>query len=123
MEATEAAPESDPTLTHAAMTEIDAGDVALTNGDVPGTAHPGSSNADVANEAANSAAEVQWETGNEMSMSISQEWVDVPRDPAEPEIGLVAEPADAGNKQSWADDQPDNPPEVMTLRTRRACKI
>jgi len=43
---------------------------------------------------------------------MSQEWVEVPREAAETETGFNATPAAPANTQSWADDQPENPPEV-----------
>lgn len=125
----EAAPvvESDPTIVHAGLTEIDSGaDVPLatesaaplTNGhaqteEVAELAAP-IANADVTDAAANAAAESQWDptaSVHAKDLSMSQEWVEVPRDPAETETGLEATPAESGNKQSWADEQPENPPE------------
>lgn len=109
-------PVTDPTVAHASMTEIDGGTaIALTNGhasegeEAPTSAHP--PNADVANGAANEVAESQWEN---TGMTMSQEWVQVPRDPAETETGFAATPAAPANTQSWADEQPENPPEVQT---------
>ena len=106
-------PQTDPTVAHATLTEIEAGTAdALTNGHVEDEAAGGSLpvNADAGDSAANAAGESQWDTGN--SMSMSQEWVEVPRDPAETETGLNATPAAQANTQSWADEQPDNPPEA-----------
>ncbi|KAH9997679.1 hypothetical protein F4779DRAFT_631445 [Xylariaceae sp. FL0662B] len=106
---------TDPTVTNAGLTEIDtAGATAhLTNGHTESTPDSGlPANAGVTDSAANAAGESQWDTNNDLSASISQEeWVKVPRDPTETETGLTATPAAAGNVQSWADDQPDNPPE------------
>lgn len=98
------------------MTEIDtAGSTApFTNGHTEST--PVSSipeNTNVTDSAANAAAESQWNSGNDLSASMSQEdWVKVPRDPTETETGLSATPVSTGNVQSWADEQPENPPEV-----------
>ncbi|KAI6091049.1 hypothetical protein F4821DRAFT_210799 [Hypoxylon rubiginosum] len=106
---------TDPTIAHAGLTEIDtAGATApMTNGhteSTPVSAYP--ENADAGDSAANAAAESQWDTANDLSASASQEdWVKVPRDPAETETGLTATPESAGNVQSWADEQPENPPE------------
>lgn len=73
-------------------------------------------NADVGDGAANAAAESQWDNSNDLSASLSQEeWVKVPRDPTETDTGLTATPAATGPVQSWADDQPDNPPEVSCI--------
>lgn len=100
-------PASDPTITHAGLTEIDEGSIRpLSNGhtgeDKPSTL---ASTADVADSAANAAGESQWDTNNELAES--QEWVNVPRDAAETETGLAATPAAPANTQSWADDHPD----------------
>ncbi|KAI1481398.1 hypothetical protein F4774DRAFT_49458 [Daldinia eschscholtzii] len=108
---------TDPTVAHAGLTEIDStgATVQLTNGhtESTSTSTPGvPENADVADDAANAAAESQWDANNDLSASISQEeWVKVPRDPTETETGLTATPVSAGNVQSWADEQPDNPPD------------
>ncbi|CAK7275535.1 hypothetical protein SEPCBS57363_006743 [Sporothrix epigloea] len=114
--------DSDPTLVHASLTEIDAGidtplaeTAALTNGHVTedesvGPAASNLANADVGDAAANAAGEAQWDTNNtSKELSMSQEWVQVPRDPAETETGLVATTAAPSNTQSWADDQPEHP--------------
>lgn len=114
--------DSDPTLVHASLTEIDAGidtplaeTAALTNGHITednsvGPAASNLANADVGDEAANAAGETQWDTNNtSKDLSMSQEWVQVPRDPAETETGLVATTAAPSNTQSWADDQPEHP--------------
>ncbi|KAI1659357.1 hypothetical protein F4813DRAFT_354746 [Daldinia decipiens] len=108
---------TDPTVAHAGLTEIDSTGVTapLTNGhtEATPTSAPGvPENADVGDDAANAAAESQWDANNDLSASISQEeWVKVPRDPTETETGLTATPASTGNVQSWADEQPENPPE------------
>ncbi|OTB16219.1 hypothetical protein K445DRAFT_34346, partial [Daldinia sp. EC12] len=108
---------TDPTVAHAGLTEIDStgATVQLTNGHTESTStstHGVPENADVADDAANAAAESQWDANNDLSASISQEeWVKVPRDPTETETGLTATPVSAGNVQSWADEQPDNPPD------------
>ncbi|KAJ3579169.1 hypothetical protein NPX13_g1387 [Xylaria arbuscula] len=112
--------ETDPTVAHAGLTEIDSTGATepLTNGHSEPT--PQSSvptNADVSDNAANAAAGSEWDANNTMSSSsITQEgWVKVPRNPSETETGLNATPAAAGNVQSWADDQPENPPEVSLI--------
>ncbi len=117
--------ESDPTVAHAGLTEIDAGadtpmaeTVVLTNGHdapvEPPTPTDAPVNASTGDEAANAAGESQWDTGNgTKDLSMSQEWVEVPRDPAETETGLHATPAEVGNTQSWADEQPDHPPPTL----------
>ncbi|TGJ79456.1 hypothetical protein E0Z10_g9307 [Xylaria hypoxylon] len=108
--------ETDPTVVHAGLTEIDSTGATepLTNGHTEPTPQSGvPANADVSDNAANAAAGSEWDSSNAMSSSITQEgWVEVPRNPTETETGLTATPAAASNVQSWADDQPENPPEV-----------
>ncbi|KAI1181688.1 hypothetical protein F5B17DRAFT_424084 [Nemania serpens] len=111
-----AAVETDQTVAHASLTEIDATGATepLTNGHTESAPLSGiPANADVADSAANAAGGSDWDANNTMSSSITQEgWVEVPRDPTETETGLTATPAAASNVQSWADEQPENPPEV-----------
>lgn len=100
---------SDPTIANEAATEIEAGDGPLTNGHGHAEAEPapnGLANANVADEAANTVAESQWDTSNQ-DMSISQEWVDVPK-PTDAEASADSSALDA-LKPSWADDHPDHP--------------
>lgn len=113
-EETKDTPASDPTITHAGLTEIDEGSTKpFTNGhsDETSTAQVNSS-ADVADSAANAAGETQWDSeptshNTNNNLAESQEWVNVPRDPAETETGLAATPAAPSNTQSWADDHPE----------------
>ncbi|KAI1341800.1 hypothetical protein F5Y15DRAFT_348039 [Xylariaceae sp. FL0016] len=111
-----AEPVTDPTVAHAGLTEIDTASdtVHMTNGHAEVAPQSGApANADVADNAANAAAESSWDTNNDLSASVTQEdWVQVPRDPTETETGLTATPVATSNVQSWADDQPENPPEV-----------
>lgn len=108
--------ETDPTVAYAGLTELDTGaSAAPANGhagSTPATGIPAS--ADVGDDAANAAAESQWDpASNDLSASVTQEdWVKVPRDPTETDTGLDATPAAAGPVQSWADDQPEHPIEV-----------
>ncbi|KAI1388604.1 uncharacterized protein F4822DRAFT_403317 [Hypoxylon trugodes] len=109
---------TDPTVAHAGLTEIDTtgATAQLTNGHTESTPVSGApENSGVTDSAANAAAESQWDASNDLSASNSQEdWVKIPRNPAETENGLTATPAANGNTQSWADDQPENPPETQT---------
>ncbi|KAI0809427.1 hypothetical protein GGR55DRAFT_649916 [Xylaria sp. FL0064] len=113
--------ETDPTVAHAGLTEIDSTGATepLTNGHTEPAAQSGiPTNADVSDNAANAAAGSEWDANNNMSSSVTQEdWVEVPRNPSETETGLTATPAAAGNVQSWADDQPENPPEQAPAST------
>ncbi|KAI6550395.1 hypothetical protein MCOR03_009470 [Pyricularia oryzae] len=113
-------PATDPTIANAGLTEIDAGaDIVITNGhsaeasaESANTGAP--ANADVGEGAANAAADSQWDAGN-ASMSASQEWVEVPREPAETDNGLNATPAAPANTQSWADDAADHAAEAPAV--------
>ncbi|KAF7533236.1 hypothetical protein G7054_g7271 [Neopestalotiopsis clavispora] len=121
-EAAESAPtqsgsiETDPTIAYAGLTEIDTTtSIAPTNGHAEPTSASGiPASADVGDEAANAAAESQWDpASNDLSASGTQEdWVKVPRDPAETDTGLEATPAATGPVQSWADDQPEHATEA-----------
>lgn len=122
-EITEAAPEStpavetDPTVAHAGLTEIDSTGATepMANGHTEAAPAPSAfpANANVSDDAANAAAGNDWDANNNMSASVTQEgWVEVPRDPSETETGLTATPAASSNVQSWADDHPDSPPAV-----------
>ncbi|OTA53293.1 hypothetical protein K449DRAFT_220592 [Hypoxylon sp. EC38] len=98
---------TDPTVAHAGLTEIDTTGttIQLTNGHSESTPVSGlPENAAVGDNAANAAAESQWDANNDLSASGSQDWVQVARDPTETENGLAATPASPGNVQSWAED-------------------
>ncbi|EPE05307.1 hypothetical protein F503_03912 [Ophiostoma piceae UAMH 11346] len=96
--------ESDPTVANASLTEIEAGDdTPLANGESTEAeaAHTnGITNSGVADDAANAAGENQWDTNGNKDLSMSQEWVEVPRDPTETDTGLTATPAAPANTQS-----------------------
>lgn len=110
--------QTDPTIAHAGLTEIDAGtDTALTNGQLNGSsveeADAPIPNADVGDNAANAAAENQWDAGNDLATS--QEWVQIPKAAEVPqgETAPNAAPAATSNP-SWADDQPEPSPAATT---------
>jgi len=97
---------TDPTVANATTTEIEAGDATALNGHAAvESVNSSIANLQVSDNAANAVAESHWDNNNEASLS--QEWVQVPRDPKETETGLTATPAAAGNTQSWADDHPE----------------
>lgn len=103
---------SDPTIANEAATEIEAGDGPLTNGHGHAEVEPASNglaNANVADEAANAVAESHWDTSNQ-DMSISQEWVNIPK-PTDAQTSADSSALDA-IKPSWADDHPDPAVEV-----------
>jgi hypothetical protein len=100
--------ETDPTIANAGLTELNApAATTITNGQeghYDSQAVP--QNAGFGNGAANAAAEANWDAGNDLSAS--QEWVEVPRVPAETDTGAAPTPAAPSKVQSWADDQPDS---------------
>jgi len=107
--------ETDPTIAHAGLTEIDNIQAATTNGDshIETPTVPEASNIDAG--AANAAAEVNW--GPELSASAESGpdgWVEVPRDPAETDTGFDATPAAMNSTQSWAEDVPNKPAPVSS---------
>ncbi|KAH6656692.1 hypothetical protein BKA67DRAFT_531951 [Truncatella angustata] len=111
--------ETDPTVAYAGLTEIDTtgATAPVTGGHAEPTPASGiPASADVGDSAANAAAESQWDnSNNDLSASATQdqeEWVKVPRDPAETDTGLEATPAADGPVQSWADDHPEQSAET-----------
>ncbi|WYZ37168.1 hypothetical protein EsH8_II_000674 [Colletotrichum jinshuiense] len=99
---------TDPTVANATVNEIEAGEnIAITNGHNEEQPTETPSNANITSGTGNAAGE-KWDQSNDNSMSLSQEWVSVPRDPAETETGIEATPAAVANTQSWADDQPEH---------------
>ncbi|OHW96579.1 hypothetical protein CSPAE12_04776 [Colletotrichum incanum] len=97
---------TDPTIANATVNELEAENVAVTNGQNEQTTET-PSNANITSGSGNAAGE-KWDQAADNSMSLSQEWVSVPRDPAETETGVEATPAAVSNTQSWADDQPEH---------------
>ncbi|KAI9777480.1 MAG: hypothetical protein M1835_005232 [Candelina submexicana] len=103
---------TDPTVVNAGLTEID-NPMMPDGGNVEHNETPTvieQSTIDAG--AANAAAETQWDA--KMSASAESgpdDWVSVPRDPAETETGTAATPAAFTNNstQSWADDHPTEP--------------
>ncbi|KAH8883897.1 hypothetical protein GQ53DRAFT_830340 [Thozetella sp. PMI_491] len=102
--------QTDPTVAHAGLTEIDDGTTAaLINGHSEEATASAPANASVADSAANAAGESQWDTGNEAGNDLaeSQEWVEVKTTDVETP-SAAAPPAN----QSWADDHPETPTET-----------
>lgn len=112
-ESTEYPVETDATIANAGLTEInEPATSALTNGHEEAyEAHPIPQNSGIGEGAANATAQANWDASNDLS--VSQEWVEVPRAPLETETTATPPPAASSNVQSWADDQPDAP-EVST---------
>ena len=102
------APESDPTVVHAGLTEIDA-EVQPVLHDVESHVDtptvPNASNIDAG--AANAAAETNWEAKLSASAESGPDgWVEVARDPNETDTGVEGTPAAMSGTQSWAEDVP-----------------
>lgn len=104
-EANEAHPtETDPTIAHAGLTELEDTVPQRAVADREDTlATPVQSS--IAPEAANSAAGRKWDPQSSMvSDTPSGEWVEVPRDPTETDTGVSATPAAIHNSTSWAEE-------------------
>jgi hypothetical protein len=120
--------QSDPTLAHVGLTELDAppaSSMSNGHGDPSVEVLPGiPQNSGIDESAANVAAESQWDANADLS--VSQEWVDVklPRDIAAVDFNVTDTPAAEINQaaaaasttpagppqtKSWADDQPESP--------------
>lgn len=116
---TAAAPSSDPTMVHAGLTELNdpslAAEAAAANsaaaaaaesrsGEIPPPAQT------IVDDAANPVAESSWEptaAATAPAAATAEDWVEVPRNPAETETGLHATPAaaDVGLKNEHAAGQ------------------
>lgn len=108
---------TDPTVAHAGLTEIDVPPQPSSNEqsnhvDTPQV--PEASNIDAG--AANNAAETSWDVKASVS-SEQNDWVEVPRDPAETDTGNAATPAGMTSTQSWAEDVPAEQPPVYAQPT------
>ena len=75
---------------------------------------PEASNIDAG--AANTAAERNWDVKASVS-SGQNDWVEVPRDPAETDTGTAATPAGMTSTQSWAEDVPSEQPPAYAQPT------
>jgi len=106
--------QSDPTIAHAGLTEIDTETITfLANGHDDKAREPSSGvpqNSGIDEGAANAAADSHWDANADLSAS--QEWVDVSlmRETSETDTGLTATLGGPSNTQSWADDQPEDSP-------------
>ncbi|KAK5044996.1 hypothetical protein LTR84_010144 [Exophiala bonariae] len=101
--------ETDPTIANAGLTELDdtttiptnnASEHQVDNIIVPEQATTG---ADAANAVAESAWDPQASIVTDASTT-NEEWVQVPRDPAETESGVAATPATVGSTANWAEE-------------------
>ena len=122
----ETAPDSDPTLVNASLTEIEQGQaeasapVAELNGTHAEPAEvgaiPEAATIDAGAANAVAAAATTGPVAEPMASSISNDWTEVPRNPAETDTGLDATPAANNNNaltesvpadaNSWAEDVP-----------------
>lgn len=104
---------SDPTIAHAGLTELqDTTSIPIhsqSNDDEATRTVP--EQASIAEAGANAAAESKWDAEASIHTEASaagEDWVNVPRDPAETDTGLQATPAaptaQAENSNSWADE-------------------
>ncbi|RVX66433.1 hypothetical protein B0A52_09663 [Exophiala mesophila] len=99
-------PETDSTVAHAALTELDDTATLPTHPAEPESAAPPQQSS-TGDEAANAVAEASWDpqasVGTESSAN-NDEWVQVSRDPAETETGVAATPAANHGTGSWAEE-------------------
>jgi hypothetical protein len=134
VETAEYSVQSDPTIAHASLTEIDTETVtSLANGHndkATETTLGVPQNSGIDEGAANAAADSRWDSNADLSAS--QEWVDVSpmRETSETDTGPTATlgaPSNsqgwaAPNTQSWADDQPEESPKPeVSLLTSYSC--
>lgn len=95
---------SDPTVTHAGLTELDAGSATVGGAEADLSAAPAASS--IEPEAANAAATAQWDKqAGGQDEPLSEPFEIIPRDPAETET--PHEVAPVTSTQSWADDTPE----------------
>lgn len=106
---------SDPTVTHAGLTELDAQgavDPIQSTHHVDSSGVPPGSSIDTG--AANNAGANNWDPKASMSAESGPDgWVEVPRDLAETETGNQATPAAIHGTQSWADEVQADPMQGM----------
>ena len=109
--------QTDPTIAHASLTEIEAEAQQPANGygdHVETSQVPSASAIDLG--AANDAAAYNADSPDlETKLEGSEEWVNIKeRDPAETDTGLAATPGAMNSTQSWAEDVPTATPETTT---------
>jgi len=104
-------PDTDPTIANAGMTELeDTTTIPIrangNNGKEPDVVSPPEQVSTTA-EAANAVAEANWNPEASITTDASgtgEEWVQVPRDPAETDTGVTATPASQKAENSWAEE-------------------
>ena len=101
---------SDPTITHAGLTELDAGAATVGGAEAEQSLAPAA--ASIEPEAANAAATAQWDKqASGQDQPLTEPFEIIPRDPAETETPHATAPVTS--TQSWADDTPD--PSVVPI--------
>ena len=95
---------SDPTITHAGLTELDAGAATVGGAEAEQSLAPAA--ASIEPEAANAAATAQWDKqASGQDQPLTEPFEIIPRDPAETETPHATAPVTS--TQSWADDTPE----------------
>lgn len=104
-------PTVDPTIANAGMTELeDTTTIPIRTNGINGDEHDALSppeQVSTSAEAANTVAEANWNPEASMTTDASgtgEEWVQVPRDPAETDTGVTATPAAPKVGNSWAEE-------------------
>ncbi|KAI9720491.1 MAG: hypothetical protein M1828_005662 [Chrysothrix sp. TS-e1954] len=102
---------SDPTITHATLTEIDT--QAAASAEVPSLDTLTSPGQIVVDDGAANTAGEGWDSkGQNNTDAMAESWVSVSRDPQETDSPSV--PAQVGSTQNWADEAPPNKPPATT---------
>lgn len=101
--------QTDATIANAGLTELD--DITTIQTSAPNAPDPDGASvleqASTGEDAANAVAEASWDPQASMvtdGSAINEEWVQVPRDPAETDTGLAATPAAAHGTSNWAEE-------------------
>ena len=99
---------SDPTIANAGLTELeDTTTIRLKGVEYSSGLISGLEQASVAADAANAVADSSWDPQASVmttDSTMGDGWVEVPRDPAETDTGVVATPAAAHGTSSWAEE-------------------
>lgn len=99
---------ADPTITHAGLTELeDTAQPPSTNGVPAQETMAAPEQGSTGSTAANAMAESHWNPEASIISNASaggDGWVEVPRDPAETDTGLIATPAAMHGNASWAEE-------------------
>jgi hypothetical protein len=99
--------QTDVTIANAGLTEMDDVAAAQTDNGTDGEALAVPEQASTGADAANAVAESSWDAQASAvtdTTASNEEWVQVPRDPAETDTGVTATPADVHGASSWAEE-------------------